>query len=199
MVAGAASPLNAGMDHHDVDEAVAAMTAVLGARTGRDWRVPAGPLEWDCRETAAHIGHDLLAYAGQLAGRPPDHYLPFDLVVRPGTAADATVRVAAACGTLLSLALAAAGPDTRAWHHGPCDPAGFAAMTVVPEGSAFRTINLNVQFIRIGRAHPLLIEAMVVSATKSLIVAEVVFLREDGELIARASAQQLVVPFTGSS
>jgi len=72
-------------------------------------------------------------------------------------------------------------------------------MTVVPEGSAFRTINLNVQFIRIGRAHPLLIEAMVVSATKSLIVAEVVFLREDGELIARASAQQLVVPFTGSS
>ncbi len=130
MVAGAASPLNAGMDHHDVDEAVAAMTAVLGARTGRDWRVPAGPLEWDCRETAAHIGHDLLAYAGQLAGRPPDHYLPFDLVVRPGTAADATVRVAAACGTLLSLALAAAGPDTRAWHHGPCDPAGFAAMGV---------------------------------------------------------------------
>jgi uncharacterized protein (TIGR00369 family) len=76
---------------------------------------------------------------------------------------------------------------------------GFAAMTVVPEGSAFRTINLNVQFIRIGRAHPLLIEAMVVSATKSLIVVEVVFLREDGELIARASAQQLVVPFAGSS
>jgi uncharacterized protein (TIGR00369 family) len=76
---------------------------------------------------------------------------------------------------------------------------GFAAMTVVPEGSAFRTINLNVQFIRVGRAHPLLIEAMVVSATKSLIVVEVVFLREDGELIARAGAQQLVVPSTGSS
>jgi uncharacterized protein (TIGR00369 family) len=69
---------------------------------------------------------------------------------------------------------------------------GFAAMTVIPEGSAFRTINLNVQFIRVAHAHPLLIEAMVVSATKSLIVAEVVFLREDGELIARASAQQLV-------
>jgi uncharacterized protein (TIGR00369 family) len=76
---------------------------------------------------------------------------------------------------------------------------GFAAMTVVPEGSAFRTINLNVQFIRVGRAHPLLIEAMVVSATKSLIVVEVVFLREDGELIARASAQQLVMPYAGSS
>lgn len=75
----------------------------------------------------------------------------------------------------------------------------FAAMTVVPEGCAFRTINLNVQFIRVGRAHPLLIEAMVVSATKSLIVVEVVFLREEGELIARASAQQLVIPFPGNA
>lgn len=118
------------MDHHDVDDAAAAMTAVLGEHTGRDWRVPAGPLEWDCQETAAHIGHDLLAYAGQLAGRPRDRYLPFGLVVRHGTPAAETVRVAAACATLLSLALAAAGPGTRAWHHGSCDPAGFAAMGV---------------------------------------------------------------------
>lgn len=76
---------------------------------------------------------------------------------------------------------------------------GFAAMTVIPEGSAFRTINLNVQFIRVARAHPLLIEAMVVSATKSLIVTEVIFLREDGELLARAGAQQLVMPFTANA
>ncbi len=44
---------------------------------------------------------------------------------------------------------------------------GFAAMTVVPEGSAFRTINLQVQFLRAVRAHPLLIEARVVSHTKA--------------------------------
>jgi uncharacterized protein (TIGR00369 family) len=75
---------------------------------------------------------------------------------------------------------------------------GFAAMTVVPEGSAFRTINLSVQFIRIARAHPLLIEAQVVSATKSLIAVEATFLREDGELIARANAQQMVVPFSAN-
>jgi len=72
----------------------------------------------------------------------------------------------------------------------------FAAMTVVPDGSAFRTVNLNVQFIRVARAHPLLIEAQVISATKSVIVVEATFLREDGELIARASAQQMVVPFS---
>jgi uncharacterized protein (TIGR00369 family) len=71
----------------------------------------------------------------------------------------------------------------------------FAAMTVVPEGSAFRTINLNVQFLRVGRAHPVLAEARVTAATKSLIAVEVNFYREDDRaLIATASAQQMVTP-----
>jgi uncharacterized protein (TIGR00369 family) len=71
----------------------------------------------------------------------------------------------------------------------------FAAMTVVPNGNAFRTINLSVQFFRVGRAHPLLIEAHVITQSKSMIAVEANFLREDGELIARASAQQMVIPF----
>jgi uncharacterized protein (TIGR00369 family) len=74
----------------------------------------------------------------------------------------------------------------------------FAAMTIVPEGSAFRTINLNVQFFKIGGAHPLLIEARVTSASKALIAVEADFEREDGALIARASAQQMVVPFSAT-
>jgi uncharacterized protein (TIGR00369 family) len=73
---------------------------------------------------------------------------------------------------------------------------GFAAMTVVPEASAFRTINLNVQFLRVGRAHPILAEARVVAQTKSLISVEADFYREDDKtLIARASAQQMLMPF----
>ncbi len=73
---------------------------------------------------------------------------------------------------------------------------GFAAMTVVPEGSAFRTINLQVQFLRVGRAHPLLIEARVTSHTKSLIAVEADFFREeDKSLIAKAGAQQMILPF----
>ncbi|MGW4897182.1 maleylpyruvate isomerase N-terminal domain-containing protein [Kitasatospora sp. NPDC004240] len=94
------------------------------------WDEPAGPLEWSCRETAVHIAHDLLAYAGQLAGRPEHGYLPFDLTV-PATAGPAEVlEVLAACGRLLATALDAAPPGLRAWHYGPCDPPGFAAMGV---------------------------------------------------------------------
>jgi uncharacterized protein (TIGR00369 family) len=74
----------------------------------------------------------------------------------------------------------------------------FAAMTIVPEGSAFRTINLSVQFFKIGGAHPLLIEARVTSASKALIAVEADFEREDGVLIARAAAQQMVVPFSAA-
>ncbi|MEI9989727.1 MAG: PaaI family thioesterase [Rhizomicrobium sp.] len=72
---------------------------------------------------------------------------------------------------------------------------GFAAMTVIPQGSMFRTINLQVQFLRVGRAHPVLMEARVTAHTKSLIAVEADFYREDDKtLIARASAQQMVLP-----
>ncbi|HEY0104766.1 MAG TPA: PaaI family thioesterase [Rhizomicrobium sp.] len=73
---------------------------------------------------------------------------------------------------------------------------GFAAMTVLPEGSAFRTINLQVQFLRAARAHPLLIEARVTAHTASMIAVEADFYREeDKALVARAGAQQMLVPF----
>ena len=38
--------------------------------------------------------------------------------------------VVRACAGLLAAAVDAAPPDARAWHWGPCDPAGFAAMGV---------------------------------------------------------------------
>ncbi|MFJ3846867.1 maleylpyruvate isomerase N-terminal domain-containing protein [Streptomyces albidoflavus] len=118
------------MDHQDVQAAMAQMLEVLGPRTGEDWTVPAGPLEWSCRQTAAHISHDLLAYAGQLAARPADAYLPLDLCVRPIASPAEALQVAAACSGLLGSALATADPSLRAWHWGPCDPTGFAAMGV---------------------------------------------------------------------
>lgn len=118
------------MDHQDVRAAVAEMRAVLGPRVGADWSVAAGPLEWSCRETAVHVAHDLLAYAGQLAGQPDDGYLPFDLTVRPEAGPAEVLRVVDACGGLLVAALAASGPEVRAWHWGPSDPEGFAAMGV---------------------------------------------------------------------
>ncbi|MGA5426130.1 hypothetical protein ACPCVL_04900 [Streptomyces koyangensis] len=71
------------MDASHVTAAVAETQRVLGPHTDADWSVPAGPLEWSCRDTAVHIAHDLLAYATQLTAAPTDAYLPLDLTVRP--------------------------------------------------------------------------------------------------------------------
>ncbi|MFH8569160.1 hypothetical protein [Streptomyces sp. NPDC017993] len=118
------------MDDREVDEAVAEMMRVLGQHDTENWAVPAGSLEWSCWTTAAHVAHDLMAYAGQVASRPAGAYLPFDLTVQPGIAPREVLQVVSACGRLLSSALVTADPHTRAWHWGPCDPAGFAAMGV---------------------------------------------------------------------
>lgn len=118
------------LDNRDVDEAVAGMLRVLAPHVTADWAVPAGSLEWSCWTTAAHVAHDLLAYAGQLAARPTDAYLPFDLTVRAGASPREVLDVIAASGALLSSAHATAGPDARAWHWGSTDPTGFAAMGV---------------------------------------------------------------------
>ncbi|MCI3133960.1 PaaI family thioesterase [Phenylobacterium aquaticum] len=72
----------------------------------------------------------------------------------------------------------------------------FATMTVVPDTAYFRTTQLQIQFFRVGRAHPLEIEARVLAQTKQLISVEADFRRPDGELIAKASAQQVLTPNT---
>jgi hypothetical protein len=117
-----------GAEH--VDQAVAEMTGVLGPYESADWQCRAGTLDWSCWKTAAHVAHDLLAYAGQLAAQADDAYLPFDLRVRDGAPPRDVLRIVAGCGRLLSDALATAQASTRAWHWGPTDPSGFAALGV---------------------------------------------------------------------
>jgi hypothetical protein len=118
------------MDGHDVDRAVSEMVRVLTPYESADWARPAGTLEWSCWKTAAHVAHDLLAYAGQLAAQPDDAYLPFDLRIRDGASPRDVLRTVAGCGRLLSSVLAASSPTVRAWHWGPTDPSGFAALGV---------------------------------------------------------------------
>lgn len=118
------------MGGRDVDQAVAEMVRVLEPYQSADWRRPAGTLTWSCWTTAAHVAHDLLAYAGQLAARPDDAYLPFDLTVRDDASPRDLLRIVTASGLLLSSALAASAPSVRAWHWGPTDPSGFAALGV---------------------------------------------------------------------
>lgn len=74
----------------------------------------------------------------------------------------------------------------------------FAAMTVVPGDSLFRTTNLMVNFVRVGRAAPLAIESRVVATTRRLITVRAEFQRADGELVAEASAQQMIQSFAGA-
>lgn len=118
------------MDGRDVDRAVAEMVQVLAPHQAQDWRGRAGALEWSCWTTAAHVAHDLLAYAGQLAARPTTAYLPFELAVATDAAPSDLLEVVTACGRLLSCAITSAPPSARAWHWGPTDPSGFAALGV---------------------------------------------------------------------
>ncbi|MGW3889993.1 maleylpyruvate isomerase N-terminal domain-containing protein [Micromonospora chokoriensis] len=114
----------------DLLQAADEMTRVLHPHLQRDWSVPAGTLTWSCWTTAAHVAHDLLAYAGQVTGRPDDGYLPYDLRVSPDTSPAQTLTVVRACAGMLAAVVDATPPDARAWHYGPCDPGGFAAMGV---------------------------------------------------------------------
>ena len=72
----------------------------------------------------------------------------------------------------------------------------FAAMTVVPADMLFRTTSLQMNFIRVGKAYALAIEARVVARTRQMITTRAEFRRDDGELVAEASAQQLVMPIS---
>ena len=114
----------------DVEAAVAEMVALLTPLEELDWHARAGALEWSCRATAAHVAHDLLAYAGQVAARATDAYLPFDLVTAPEASPREVLAVVTACGRLLSAAVANAPAGPVAWHWGMSDAAGFAAMGI---------------------------------------------------------------------
>jgi uncharacterized protein (TIGR00369 family) len=70
----------------------------------------------------------------------------------------------------------------------------FAAMTVVPADAGYRTLNLQMNFIRVTPLQPLTVEARVVARTRQLITVRAEFRRADGELIAEACAQQLILP-----
>jgi hypothetical protein len=152
----AAGPVTAA----DVELAVALAADALNGALEQDWRVPAGGLDWDCRETVEHMADDLFAYAGQLGPRRPprETYVPFAWKRRSGgpaltifTDADTEnaglVQVFEACGAFLTALVATAPPGTRAWHPmGLADPEGFAAMGVVEVLVHMRDVAAGLEF-----------------------------------------------------
>ncbi|MEU7718227.1 GNAT family N-acetyltransferase [Streptomyces tibetensis] len=117
-----------------MEQAVAECVGLLGTVADRDWEgVRAGRLEWDCRGTAVHIASDLIAYAGQLAGREPEGYTPFEISLDEGTDNAGAVQVIRTTGALLAAAVRTTPRDVRAFHPYPFRSAnreGFAAMGV---------------------------------------------------------------------
>ncbi|OYW99711.1 MAG: hypothetical protein B7Z12_17565, partial [Caulobacter vibrioides] len=69
----------------------------------------------------------------------------------------------------------------------------FAAMTVIPADRHYRTTQLQVSFLRVGRNAPLDIHAQVVAATRQMITVRASFVLAGDRLIAEASAQQIVL------
>jgi RimJ/RimL family protein N-acetyltransferase len=122
------------MGGDQVEAAVAGAVAALRTVTDRDWEgVKAERLEWSCRRTAEHIASDLIAYAGQLAGRPQHAYVPFDITLDDGTDNSGVLDVIEATGTLLAAAVRTTPREVRAFHPYPfrsANPEGFAAMGV---------------------------------------------------------------------
>ncbi|MFJ4360599.1 GNAT family N-acetyltransferase [Streptomyces massasporeus] len=118
-----------------MEQAVAECVGLLGAVAEREWEgVRAGRLEWDCRRTAVHIAEDLIAYAGQLAGREQDGYSPFELSMEEDSGNADVLRVIGTTGALLAAAIRTAPRHVRAFHPYPFRSAnreGFAAMGVV--------------------------------------------------------------------
>ncbi|MGW5095965.1 GNAT family N-acetyltransferase [Streptomyces nodosus] len=122
------------MGGEQVTEAVASCAAVLRTALDRDWEsVRAGRLEWSCRRTAGHIASDLVVYAGQLAGRAQDAYLPLEITLDEEAGNREAVRSIELTGALLAAAVVTAPREARAFHPFPFRSAnreGFAAMGI---------------------------------------------------------------------
>lgn len=115
-----------------INRATDDMRQVLGEASDADWSVPAGDLDWSCRDTGGHLADVLFSYASQVIAQPARGYLPIEAVVEGGATPTELIGSVAMCATLLGQAVSAASPDTRAYHpSGTSDPAGFAAMGVL--------------------------------------------------------------------
>ncbi|AZQ40487.1 N-acetyltransferase [Streptomyces cyaneochromogenes] len=117
-----------------VEQAVAGAVTFLRSAVDRDWAgVRAGRLDWSCRDTAEHIAGDLIAYAGQLAGRAQNAYVPFDITLEEDADNEGILHVIETTGTLLTTTIRTTPREVRAFHPYPFRSAnrvGFAAMGV---------------------------------------------------------------------
>ena len=73
----------------------------------------------------------------------------------------------------------------------------FAAMTVIDGASGFRTLNLQINYIRVTGVVALAIEARVIAQTRQVITVRASFHGPEDRLVAEATAQQFIQPMAG--
>lgn len=71
---------------------------------------------------------------------------------------------------------------------------GTVTMTVLDDHESFTTADLNVSFFRPVSSGILTIDAKIIHRGRSLVQAEVEFVREDGKLSNKATATQAIIP-----
>lgn len=117
-----------------ITEAVAGCVEALRPAVARDWtEVTAGGLDWNCHDTAVHVASDFIGYAGNLAGRAQDRYVPFRIKPDEGIDNSGLLHVIETTGALLAATVRTASRQVRAFHSFPfrsADRAGFAGMGI---------------------------------------------------------------------
>ena len=111
-------------------DATSAVLDVLEPLAHRRWSSRAGDLEWTCHRTAIHVASDLMKYSAQLAGHTEDAYLRFAVTVSEDEPPEELLRIIKGCGRVLGSVVDTSPADARAWHWGPTDASGFAAMGI---------------------------------------------------------------------
>ena len=109
-------------------EAARLCRATLERHRDADWSIPAGPLDWTCRETLDHVCDALGSYCGKLATRTSEQIPAF----RNGDLAASITDLLSALSTgaaMLAAIARATPPEARAIHRmGMADAEGFLAM-----------------------------------------------------------------------
>jgi hypothetical protein len=111
---------------------------VLSKATGSDWSQLAGETDRSARETLDHTILAVTGYAGLLIAQPTNRYIAMRTGTEPRSSIAECLETLEISATLLSLAVAAASPEARAFHPwGTSDRTGYSctgAMEILVHG-----------------------------------------------------------------
>ncbi len=102
--------------------------ATLERHRDADWSIPAGPLNWTCRETIDHTCDALGSYCGKLATRTLEQIPAFRNGDLAASINDLLISLSTGAAMLAAI-VRATPPEARAYHRmGMADAEGFLAM-----------------------------------------------------------------------